>query len=242
MKRTWQVESVQLLPIAAMFVAAALCWSYVPDRIAVHWNLQGKADGFGGKLEGLLLLPAVSLGIYLLLRFLPLIDPGRANYTTFAGAYNAIRFSISLFLSAIYADTLLVALGYNVNINTMVGLALGALFIVLGNLMGKIRPNWFVGVRTPWTLSSKMSWTKTHRLAGWLFIGMGLMAAAWGVLQIDWLFAVMLGIDAGCVLLIVVYSYIVYRRDPQRTTPAGTSPEADQAGDTRNQSRPPSRP
>ena len=224
MKRTWGGEIVQLLPIAAMFLAAALCWSFVPDRIAVHWNLQGAADGFGGKSLGLLLLPMVSLGVYLLTLLLPLFDPGRANYQNFAGTYNAIRMSISLFLSVIYTVTVLVALGYQVNMNTMVGLALGVLFVVLGNVMGKIRPNWFVGIRTPWTLSSKASWTKTHRLAGWLFIVMGLLAAAWGLLQTVWLFGLMLAVDGSCAVLIIVYSYLVYRKDPLRTTPASTSP------------------
>ncbi len=227
MKRTWRGEILQLLPIAAMFAAAAACWSRVPDRMPVHWNLHGEADGFGGKFAGLLLLPIVSLAVYGLLLLVPRFDPGRANYQTFAGAYKAIRFSISLFLSAIYAATVFVALGYRVNINTMVGMALGLLFVVLGNVMGKIRPNWFVGVRTPWTLSSKKSWTKTHRLAGWLFIAMGLLAAAWGLLQSAWMFGLMLAFDGGCVLAIVVYSYLVYRNDPLRTAPANTSPGAE---------------
>ena len=97
MKRTWRGELVQLLPIAAMFVVAALCWSHVPDHIPVHWNWEGKADRYGGKFDGLVLLPLVVLGIYLLLLVLPLFDPGRANYRTFAGAYNAIRLAITLF-------------------------------------------------------------------------------------------------------------------------------------------------
>jgi uncharacterized membrane protein len=224
MKRTWRGEILQLLPAAAMFVAAASCWSYVPNHMAVHWNLQGEADGFSGKAVGLLLLPLVSVGVYLLTLLLPLFDPGRANYQTFASTYNAIRISISLFLAAIYSVIVLVALGYRVDMNTVVGLALGVLFMVLGNVMGKIRPNWFVGVRTPWTLSSKMSWTKTHRLAGWLFIVMGLLAAAWGLLQTAWLFGLMLAVDGGFALLIIVYSYLVYRSDPSRTAPAGTTP------------------
>ncbi len=228
MKQTLRGELVQVLPVAAMFVVAALCWSHVPDRIAVHWGLQGKPDGFAGRISGLLLLPIVSLAVYLLTLFLPSLDPGRANYRNFAGAYNAIRFSITLFLSLIYMVMVLTALGYQINMTTVVGLALGVLFVVLGNVMGKIRPNWFVGVRTPWTLSSKISWTKTHRLAGWLFIAMGLLAAAWGLFQAPWMFGLMLAVDAGCVLVIVVYSYLVYRKDPLHTTPAGTSPAADE--------------
>jgi uncharacterized membrane protein len=227
MKRTWRGELVQLLPVVAMFAATALCWSDVPDRIAVHWNLQGEPDGFDGKFSGLLLLPLISLAVYLLTLLLPLFDPGQPNYETFAGTYNTIRISITLFFSAVYTVGLLSALGYRVNMSTVIGLALGLLFIMLGNVMGKIRPNWFVGVRTPWTLSSKISWTKTHRLAGWLFIGMGLLAATWGLLQTVWMFGLMLAVGGGCAFLIIVYSYLVYRKDPLRTTPAGTSPGAE---------------
>ena len=97
------------------------------------------------------------------------------------------------------------------------------LFIVLGNFLGKIRPNWFVGVRTPWTLSSKLSWDKTHRLAGWLFMLMGvLFFPVRAVSKRRGSLIAMLVIDALCVVWMIVYSYLVYRNDPQRTPPAGT--------------------
>ncbi|HEV3302362.1 MAG TPA: SdpI family protein [Planctomycetaceae bacterium] len=227
MKRSWRIELVQLLPIAAMFLVAALCWSHASDRIPVHWNLRGEVDRYGGKFEGLLLLPLVSLALYLLLLVLPLFDPGKANYRTFAGAYNLIRLMIMLFLTAIYAVSVLVSLGYHVDMNTVIGLAIGVLFIVLGNVMGKIRPNWFVGVRTPWTLSSKLSWTKTHRLGGWLFIVMGLLAVAWAILQNAWMLGVMITVDFACGISLVVYSYLIYRKDPARMSPADTQPAAE---------------
>ena len=227
MKLSWHRELVQLIPIVAMFAAAVACWSYVPERIAVHWNLRGEADGFAGKAVGLLLLPAIGSGVYALLLVLPRFDPGRANYENFAGVYYLIRFCIASYLAALYGVMLLMALGYRVDMDAVVGVALGALFIVLGNFTGKIRPNWFVGVRTPWTLSSKLSWTKTHRLAGWLFILMGVLAIVWGLVQTPWMFGAMLAIDVTCPLLLVVFSYVVYRHDPQRGGPAGTSPAAD---------------
>jgi uncharacterized membrane protein len=224
MKLNWRAEIVQLVPIAAMLILGALCWSHVPDRIPVHWNIQGEVDGYGGKFTGLVLLPLIMLGMYLLLLVLPVLDPGRANYPSFAGAYNAIRLTLTLFFSCIYVVTVLVALGYRVNMSTVIGLAMGLLFMILGNVMGKIRPNWFVGVRTPWTLTSKLSWTKTHRLAGWLFILMGLMAVAWALVQVQWVLVLMVIVDVGCGLAMVVYSYLVYRTDPARMTPADTSP------------------
>jgi uncharacterized membrane protein len=227
MKPNWRMEVIQLLPIAAMFLAGVLCWPYAPDHIPAHWNFQGQVDRYGGKFEGLLLLPLVALGLYGLLRVLPAFDPGKENYRTFLGAYDAIRLTVTLFLAAIYTVGVLTAFGYHVNMTTVVGLAMGVLFLVLGNVMGKIRPNWFVGVRTPWTLSSKLSWTKTHRLAGWLFILMGLFAIVWGIAQNVWVFGTMLAVDGVCAVTIMVYSYLVYRKDPARMSPADTRPVAE---------------
>jgi len=224
MKRNWRTEVIQLLPIVLMFIVVALAWPYASEHIPVHWNMQGEVDRYGGKFEGLLLLPLIALGLNQLLLVLPLFDPGKENYRSFLRAYNLIRLTITLFLGALFTVSVLSAVGYRVNMSLVVGLAMGLLFIVLGNVMGKIRPNWFVGVRTPWTLSSKLSWTKTHRLAGWLFIVMGLASIGWAISQSAWAFGGMLAVDIACVIGLVVYSYLVYRKDPARMSPADTRP------------------
>ena len=90
--------------------------------------------------------------------------------------------------------------------------------------MSKIRPNWFFGVRTPWTLSSKLSWDMTHRLAGWLFALMGVLFAIAAIVEAGWMFIATFSISGFCVALIIIYSYLVYRHDPERTSPTGVSP------------------
>jgi uncharacterized membrane protein len=227
MKITWHTELIHWLLVAAMFAVAALAWSHVPERIAIHWNLQGEADDYGGKFAGLLLLPLMTLGLYLLLLFLPRLDPGYRNYQSFATTYHVIRVSLTLFMALVYAITVLVALGYRIDVTAVVAIATGALLVVMGNFMGKLRPNWFVGVRTPWTLSSKLSWTKTHRLAGWLFILLGTLIAATGVLRTDWMLGLTIAVGGVSLVWIVAYSYFVWRKDPTRTTPAGTSPSVE---------------
>jgi uncharacterized membrane protein len=227
MKLSWRVELVQLLIIAAMSAVATWAWQQVPGRLPVHWNIHGQVDRWGGKFEGLLLLPIIALGLYLLTLILPLIDPGRHNYQNFAKAFNVIRIALLLFLALIYGVTILAAFGRQLDMTTIMFVAMGILFIVLGNVMPKIRPNWFVGVRTPWTLSSKLSWDKTHRLAGWLFVFMGVLFLLAAMANTGWILLAMLMIDAVCLVWIFVYSYIVYRRDPKRTHPAATSPNAD---------------
>jgi len=227
MKLSLRTELPHWLVIAAMFIAAAVCWPHAPERMPTHWNLAGEVNGYGGKFTGLLLLPLTSLGVYFLMLLLPLIDPGRRNYQNFATAFNVIRFTITLLFAAMYAVLVVAGLGGKVNVTEIISLLIAAMLVVIGNFLGKVRPNWFVGVRTPWTLSSKMSWNKTHRLAGWLFMVMGLLLAAAGILQAAWMFILMLTVNGLFLVWLVIYSYLVYRRDPDRTSPAGVSPGAE---------------
>ncbi|HEX3722855.1 MAG TPA: DUF1648 domain-containing protein, partial [Nitrolancea sp.] len=100
MRINWRIELPQWIIIAAMFIAAIAIWPTVPSRIPVHWNASGNVDGYGGKVEGLLLLPAIALGIYLLLLFIPRIDPGRANYIQFSGPYLIVRYTVLVLMAA----------------------------------------------------------------------------------------------------------------------------------------------
>jgi uncharacterized membrane protein len=227
MKVSWRTELPQWIVIAAMFGLAAWAWPRLPERIPIHWNFQGEIDGYGNRFMGLLLLPLIVLGIYWLFRFIPLIDPGRRNYAAFGTAYTVFRTAFTFFMAAIYTAAVWAAFGHAVNMATVACFGAAVLFCVLGNFMGKIRPNWFVGVRTPWTLSSRMSWNKTHRLAGWLFVLMGLVVAATGVIQTLWMFVLMLVIVAVCLAWMIVYSYLVFRQDPDRISPVNISPSSE---------------
>jgi uncharacterized membrane protein len=227
MQATWRSEIPQLVMILGMLSLAAALWPMAPDRIPVHWNVAGDVDRYGGKVEGLLLLPLIAAALYPLMLLLPRIDPGRANYATFAKVYTLIRLSITAVLAVVYAGILLVAFGYNVDMGLLVSLALGLLFCVLGNVTGKIRPNWFVGVRTPWTLSSRDSWNKTHRLAGRLFVVIGCAIAAYGFFQNGWMLAVVVGMGIATLMWVMIYSYVIWRKDPDRVPPAGTSPSTE---------------
>jgi uncharacterized membrane protein len=227
MKLSWRTELPQLVIIAAMFAVAAWAWPQVPDRLPVHWNIRGEVDGWGNKFTGLLLLPITVLGVYALMLVVPFFDPGRRNYQNFSRAYAAIRITFVLFMTLLFGLTIRAAFGHTFNMSTIIWPACGLLFIVLGNFMSKIRPNWFCGVRTPWTLSSKLSWDKTHRLAGWLFMFMGALFFIMLLTPNMWALLTVLVIDGLCLVWIVVYSYLVYRDDPHRMPPAGTSPTSD---------------
>lgn len=204
-------ELPQWILLAAMFALAAIVWPSAPEQVPIHWNLRGQVDGYGSKTVGLLLLPVVALAIYLLLRFLPRIDPRRTNYAAFSGAYAVVRFAVLAILAVIYGLTVLSIKGIPVDFNSAITLAMGALFLVIGAVLPRVRPNWFVGIRTPWTLSSDAVWTRTHRLGGWTFIALGLIGIALAIVQPSVALATTLALLLVAAVALMVYSYVVWR-------------------------------
>ena len=216
MKFTWRSEALNLVLMAAMFIASAAVWSSAPDSIPVHWDITGQADRYGGKAEGLLMLPAVTVGLYLLLLFLPRLDPKRANYDKFAGVYRIIRTILVVFMAGLHAVVIASVLGAGIDVGMAVMVMAGLMIAVLGNYFGKLKQTWFVGIRTPWTLSSELSWRKTHQLGGKLFVGFGLLLALAGLIGQDWLFYAAFGLFFASIVFLVVYSFIIWKSDPDR--------------------------
>ena len=227
MTTNWRRELPSLLLLAAMLVLLATTWPVAPDRIPTHWNAAGEVDGWGTRFTGLLLPPLFALGLYLVFLFAPRVDPGRANYASFPDTYLVIRTAVLAVMALFYGIACLSARGVAVSVQVVAPLAIGLLFVVLGSLMGKIRPNWFVGIRTPWTLSSKVAWVRTHRLGGWLFIALGLgfvaTAVSGGRASAHWIVGAVLAM----VVVLFAYSYFAWRSDPDKIPPAGTLPGGD---------------
>jgi uncharacterized membrane protein len=216
MRISWRSEAASLVMLAAMFAMAAATWSGAPERIPVHWDLSGQPDRFGGKLEGLLGLPLVALGIYALLLALPRIDPRRAHYDSFRVVYAVLRTALVGLFFAIAVFTHLWIRGHTIDVNRFVPVLVGLLVLIVGGCLPRLQSNWFVGVRTPWTLSSEESWRRTHRLAGRLFVAAGAIII---VLSLLWPHAGVWVISCTVVPAVVasvVSSYFVWRDDPAR--------------------------
>lgn len=213
------------------FVSVAAVYSRLPELVPTHWNARGKADGFTPKPWGPFILPIVMTGVYALLLVIPRISPRGYRVDRFRGVYEIMQLAILAFLFLVNALAVMAGIGAAVPMDRAIEAGTGLLFVVLGNFMGKVTKNFFVGIRTPWTLASDEVWLRTHRLGGKMFVasGVGLLISALaggGAVPLLVAIAITAGIPVG-------YSYLLYRRiegfkngppdhDTSRSSPRGS--------------------
>jgi uncharacterized membrane protein len=183
-----------------------------PDLVASHWNAAGEVNGYMSKFWGLFLVPFIMTGFVALLAFLPRIDPHKENYEKFLGYYEGFILLFALFLMAIQVQIVLWSIGYQISPNITFPLLVGALFIYIGFLLGHAEQNWFVGIRTPWTLSSKKVWKKTHELGGKLFVIAGIISCLGIFAGVYALWFVLVPALAVAVIT-VAYSYYEFQKE-----------------------------
>lgn len=204
---------ISLALTAAALLAGLLLWERLPDAMASHWNVRDEADGFMPKFWGVVLLPLVSAALLALLFLLPQTDPLKANLAQFRGTYHLFVVCVAVFMSGIHGLTLAWNLGFRFAMSSAVMPMLGLLFFVVGYLLRETKRNFFVGIRTPWTLSSDAVWEKTHRLGAVLFMASGALALLGGFFGGTTALALLLLPSLGSALFLTVYSYVLYRRE-----------------------------
>lgn len=163
------MKRIALIIILISFLIGFGLYSQMPEKMASHWNTQGEVDDYMSKFWGLFLMPLVSIAIFLLFLFIPKIDPLKKNIEKFKKYFEIFILLIILFLFYIYLLTLGWNLGYTFNMTRLIVPAFVILFFYIGIMVENAKRNWFVGIRTPWTLSSDEVWDKTHKIAGKLF-------------------------------------------------------------------------
>src|SRR5438128_8547500 len=202
------------LAVVALAFAVSV-WAYpgLPDRVATHWGLSGEPNGYSSRLVAVFGVPLLMVGLYALFRLAPRIDPRHTNYERFIDSCWLIVNAVVLFLGGVHALIVANGLGHRVVVSTVVPLGLGVLFMFFGNYLRRVQPHWFLGIRTPWTLSSDVVWRKAHRTGGWAFFLGGLAIAATVVLPPSVAAPIIAGAFAAIVAIPVVQSYVLWKRE-----------------------------
>ncbi|WP_158598246.1 SdpI family protein [Falsibacillus albus] len=209
----WDLHDAIIFFICLIPIFIALIYyKDLPDSMAIHFGPSGEADNYQSKSMFLVILVLTNLGVSLLVKFSRFIDPRKQNYSKFMRAFLKTRYIIAVLLGGIGTATIYFNLGYAIDIKLIVLIGVGAVFIGLGNYMGQLRSNFFIGIRTPWTLSSEENWRKTHRLAGPLFMLCGVLFMICGFLPGEIAFKVMLGIIFLLALFTYGYSYYLFKK------------------------------
>jgi uncharacterized membrane protein len=209
------VKLIRVAVIAVLIITFAITlaiYPSAPDRIVSHWNAAGEADGSMSKFWGLFLIPFIMTGFVALLAVLPRIDPHKENYDKFRDYYEGFILLFVLFMLAIQVQIILWSAGYQISPNLTFPVLIGILFIYLGFLLDHAEQNWFVGIRTPWTLSSKTVWKKTHELGGKLFKIAGVISCL-GIFAGAYALWFVLIPTLAVAVITVAYSYYEFQKE-----------------------------
>ncbi|MBN1377526.1 SdpI family protein [Candidatus Woesearchaeota archaeon] len=209
MKKT---NIITILLILISFISAVYLYPRMPGQMASHWNAQGQVDGYMPKFWGLFLLPLIILGLFLLFLLIPKIDPLKGNIKKFRRYYDLFILFMVIFMLYIYF--LIILWNFNVlfDMNRLLIPAMGLLFFYAGVLTENAKMNWFVGIRTPWTLSSEKVWNKTNRLGGKLFKIAALIAFL-GFFFPDYSVLLIMIPVLSLVIFAVLYSFFEYKKE-----------------------------
>jgi len=208
------MKPVRTLIVSAVFVVIAVgvaVWLYphMPMRVPTHWDINGQPNGYSSRFWGAAMWPLLIFGLAALTVVLPRISPKGFGMESFAGVFGLMMLVVQGVVLVHGIAAMLAGAGHAVPMTIIVHLSFGVLLMVLGNYMGKLRRNFFAGIRTPWTLASEAVWERTHRLAGWLFVLAGVVmviAAPFHAMRL------LLGVVLSACLIPVAYSYFIYRR------------------------------
>jgi uncharacterized membrane protein len=207
-------ESVLWALIILPYIYLAAIWAKLPDQVPTHFNLAGNVDSWSSKSTLLILPGALGLGIYFLLLIIPVLDP-KKKIQQMGEKYYTFRFMLTFFFSLFTVYLLYISKAGSLKTPNFLIALIGVLFAMLGNYFQTVRPNYFIGIRTPWTLENEQTWKKTHRLGGRLWMAGGLMIAILSlIIRNNIALAVMFGtILTVMVVVPIVFSYTEFRKE-----------------------------
>lgn len=203
-------ESIIWIVLLIPIVYIILVWDRLPEQLPIHYNVQGEPDRYGPRW----IMPLLHIGLYLLLLILPRSDPKRKNFAVFGATWYKLRLAIMVLLGYITLVTVTASMGYEINEIKWIQIGVFLLFIIFGNYLSTIRPNWVVGIRLPWTLENEKVWRKTHAFAGRLWFWTGVVAIiALLVLPTSLVLPLLFTALMLIVVVPIVYAYLLYRAE-----------------------------
>ncbi|MEM8560177.1 MAG: SdpI family protein [Bacteroidota bacterium] len=208
-------EWLTWLVLAVPFAVAALAWPFFPETVPVHWGISGEPDDFVTKGPGLfwtlMLLPLANVFLYAMLRLIPSIDPKR-RLTSDSKPMPHLRFLFALVFTLLHIAVVVSMMGGG-SLSRLLPVSVVLIFLGVGNYLGAVPHNYFIGLRTPWTLESAEVWRRTHRMAGRLWVSLSLVALVLAlVLPVGAFFYVLFSVGAVLVVVPLVYSFLLFRR------------------------------
>lgn len=215
-KLSLKTEWFSVALIILSLLSAVYFYQNFPAQVPTHWNFQGEVNGYSGPLMAAFIIPIMMIGLYLLFLALPYLDPKKDDYASFAGVYHKFKDLIITFLFILFLMTSLNGLGYKINMGLWSPLLVGLLFVLIGLMLDKVKMNWFLGIRTPWTLSSPSVWEKTHKMSGRVLILAGLLMALTVVLPDKLKITGFILAIALIIFALPIYSYWLYRQENKK--------------------------
>ena len=212
-KPSLRMTIIAMLIVAVQGVVSVVTYPFLPDTVPSHWNASGQVDAYAPKLFLAILWPLVSAASYGFLLFMLLISPRLGSQRPEKTQAITQLFSLAtlLFLLIVQLTANAIALGFHIDITFIISLGISILLIFMGNYMGKLRRNFWAGIRTPWAIASDVVWERTHRFAGWLFVGAGLLGIIVSFVPIARFPGILVLIVLASIIS-AAYSYIVYKK------------------------------
>lgn len=207
------MKQKSVITILLLSILFAMCaYPFLPQRIPIHWNVQGFIDGRAPKIA-VFTLPILMLLLIWLFDFTQFIDPKKENYKKFSQAIHIMKLAVCLFLLCLQIVTIGSSIHEHlINVPLLLHMGFGILFVVLGNLMPKIRPNYFIGIKTPWALANEDNWRITHRFAGRIWFACGLLIIPCALLPTTIAGNLIIIIVIGICIIPCAYSYVIFRK------------------------------
>ena len=199
--------------VVVTFVGAIIVYPRLPDRVPTHWDIHDRVNGYGPSWMATFLMPVMLLALWGLMRFLPRIDPRRANYAKMQGVYDLVVNVMLTLIAVLHFVVLGAASGVPISIARVVPAIVGVALIVIGRLLPLAQPNWWFGIRTPWTLSNDRVWARTHRVGGYVIMTIGVLAIVASMLGMTIASAAVGIVAAALGLGLIAYSYFAWKQE-----------------------------